>query len=48
MMNELVHAKLRVNLHAPKEETIFEAVLAIVAAAWCGFLYYLIAWLLTT
>lgn len=45
-MNELVHAKTRVNLHVPQEETIFEAIIAIVGASWCGFLYYLVLWLI--
>lgn len=45
-MNELVTAHWRMNRQMLKEETLFEAVLGILAAAWCGFLWYLVAWLL--
>lgn len=45
-MNELSNAYCAVRRIEPREETLFEVVLGIVAMAWCGFAWYVVAWLL--
>ena len=45
-LNGLVFQRARLNYHMPKDETIWEAVLGVLALAWAGFLWYLVVWLL--
>lgn len=45
-MSTLVDAYCAVRRTEPTEETIFEAVLSVLAFAWCGFVWYVVVWLL--
>ena len=45
-MTTLTSAYCAVRRYEPREETLFEAVLGILAFAWCGFVWYLVAWLI--
>lgn len=45
-MPTLMDAYCAVRRAEPTEETIFEAVLSVLAMAWCGFVWYLVAWLI--
>lgn len=45
-MLTLMDAYCAVRRTEPTEETIFEAVLSVLATAWCGFMWYVVAWLL--
>ena len=41
-----IHRIFACSMDNPREETLFEAVLGILAFAWCGFVWYLVAWLI--
>lgn len=45
-MRTLVSAYCAVRRMTVPEESLFEASLSIFAFAWCGFLWYVVAWLL--
>lgn len=45
-MQSLTNAYCAVRRIEPREETLFEAVLSILAFAWCGFAWYLVVWLI--
>lgn len=46
-MSPLVSAYCAVRqAKVPREETLFQMVLSILAMAWCGFAWYLVVWLL--
>jgi hypothetical protein len=44
-MQSLTSAYCAVRRQIPREETLFEAVMGILAFAWCGFVWYLVVWL---